>query len=117
VTELSWLLDLLLNHKLPTKAKEHVVLRLNDLASRMTHGPIQVSPVQMPGPAIVNGAMQSPSFMASMAKHETGPTLALEPAMVAATPATAIAMESRQQAIRQAQLGKPEPGRTSPRKF
>lgn len=125
MSELSFLLDLLLNHKLSKSVKDLIANRIREIESRTT----ALSPARIVSvPASLAG--QSPSTIANMMKHSTGesvplPTIAdtmpvetpQPPGIVAGTPATAAALESRNKAIAQALSGRPEPGRTSPRKF
>jgi hypothetical protein len=105
LSELVWLIDLLLNHKISRTVRAHVANRI---------GEIQTGPsMTLPKPQVVNGSLQAPSTIALMEKHEP---------VINATPQTAKAMLDRQEAINKsinsnAFTLKPEPGRTSPRKF
>lgn len=119
-TELSFLIELLLKHRLPATTKDLVAQRIKEveehLDSRMH--------VQMPArPLPPQVAMQSPSTQALMIKHGTAgdmvphmPPPAPEPvAIVAQTPATAAAMAERQNLIASAMAGKgPQKQRQGP---
>lgn len=131
VTELSFLLDLILNHKLPKATKDAVAARIKDVeAGYSVRAPIP----QMARPMAVPPGMegQAPSTIAAMMRHGTGAPNPIDVhaasvaeqtvAIIAQTPAAAAAMNARAQAIQAATgggpfTGKPEKGRTSPRKF
>lgn len=108
-TELSFLIEVLMNHKLPKPTKELVRTRIMYVESMM--GLIPPRP-PMPRPEFQG---QAPSMQAIMARN---PDLVAAPvAIVAQTPATAAALNSRQEAIGISLSGIPEKGRKSPRKF
>lgn len=130
MTELSFLLDLLLNHKLPKATRETITARVKDveigLSSRQAvHVP------QSAAPFVPSGPPQAASTLAAMARHaEQG--LVPSPAVVAAaavvnhappvavvaqTPAAMAAMNARQETLNMALSGKPAKGETRPRKF
>ena len=147
MTELSFLVDLLLNHKLAKATREAVAARIKEVETRMA------SQQQMPAPAQVRNTFevrgiqapavpahlqgQSASTIAAMMRQEangtpvaplvpmpepivdpaTPPMAAVPVTIIAQTPATAAALADRQNAIAQQISGKPEKGRTSPRKF
>jgi hypothetical protein len=117
MTELAFLVELLLGHKLPKTARDVISARLRELAA-MTPMPMQV-----PRPASVNptGVQQAASTLANLAKHGDLMPIAVPPpepvVAVAQTPATAAALASRNQAISEAISGKIEKGQTRPRKF
>lgn len=132
MTELSFLLDLLLNHKLPKATKEAVAQRLKMMATtevvipKSGTGTFEYRGVN--GPTI--GPQQAPSTLAAMARHgdlvvaapQEPPAEPVPVAVVAQTAATIAALNARQTAIASANSagpfsGKPEKGRTSPRKF
>lgn len=129
MTELSFLLDLLLNHKLPTATKVAVTERIREVESRLVQSPPSRVPPPSPGFIPPHLANQAPSTIAALARHTdldasleqaTAPTInivAQQPAIVAHNPATQAALNARQEAINLAVSGKPEKGRTSPRKF
>ena len=145
MTELPFLVDLLLNHKLPKGAKDAVAARIKEVAATsVTCGP---SPVPTFGirelrtaPAAIPPHMvgQSASTIAAMMKQEQAGGISAVPpeaavvsaqlhglpapepqpvAVVAQTPAAVAALAGRQAAIAEQISGKPEKGRTSPRKF
>lgn len=123
MTELTFLLDLLLNHKLPMATKVAVTERIKEVEARLTvgnMGPIGVARTNAPVTLPSHLANQAPSTIAALARH---PDLmaALEAptpvATIAQTPAAQAAIAHRQEMINQAVSGKPEKGRTSPRKF
>ena len=89
MTELSFLLELLLNHKLP---------KATQLAIRDRIGSIQLE-ASLPAPR--KPIIQGPEPVAQIAQ----------------SPAAAQALAQRQAAIQAALSDKPEQGRTSPRKF
>jgi hypothetical protein len=120
VTELAFLLDLLLNHRLPQATKVAITDRIKEVEKCLTFAPQKVGPVgHHSGPVPPQLANQAPSTIAALAKHpDLVAQMVPEPvAVIAQTPATAAALASREQAIQQAMSGKVEKGRTSPRKF
>ncbi len=125
MTELSFLIELLLNHKLPKETKECIAGRIKEIqlfSSNNQPWPNEVH-TQIASPKSL-GISQAPSTLAAMAKHGDIPPLPpTEPqgpipvAVIAQTPATTAALQARQESIRQAMSGKPMPGETKPRKF
>ncbi len=138
MTELSFLINLLLEHKLPDETKKVVAERIKEVELHLTAKPVShsigqfqphipmgppASAIQMP-PLV---APQSASTMALMAKHGDIPFVppvptqvmtAPEPVQnVAQTAATQAAILARNAAIQTAISGKNEKGRTSPRKW
>ncbi len=124
-SELSFLIELLLNHDLKKETKDAVAGRIREVENRIqlpsqvhvtnTSGYAQTVPVKQ---------QQAPSTLALMAKHgdipmvqqpEMPPVMPVE--QIAQTPAAAAAMNARNAAIRGAMSGKPAEGETSPRKF
>lgn len=121
MTELGFLLELLLNHKLPKATRVAVTERVKEVEGRLGARPVALAPIQNVPPQLAN---QSPSTIAAMMKHpDLVQGMAVPPPPpapvenIAQTPATAAALASRQAAIQEAMSGKPEKGRTSPRKF
>lgn len=134
MSELSFLIDLLLTEKLSKSVKTKVKDRVIEVEALLTSGP---PTIRIPIPAKYNPADlpphiagQSPSTIAKFLEHQAQglpPVTSIgevvshavpsPPAVVAATPQTAAALQKREQAIQTALSGKPEPGRTSPRKF
>lgn len=114
ISELSFLIELLLKHKLPPATKSLIAARIAEVEERYGSNQVQ-APVSGPkSPAV---AMQSPSMQAIMARNPDLIPAAVPVEAIAQTPAAAAALASRQQAIAQAMSGKPEKGQTSPRKF
>ena len=130
MTELSFLIDLLLNHKLPKATKDAVAARIKEVEARTaapalrgvsTAGFVEMAsrPEQYLPPEI---AKQAPSMQRIMLKHaDVGKvqpvpepvtvTTWVEPqpvAVVAQNAATAAAMASRNEAIANAAKGKPD---------
>lgn len=148
MTELSFLLELLLNHKLPQATKKAVTERVKEVEQGLstTHMHVQDTSgfttaqisaqrtLQAIPPHLVG---QAPSTIAAMMRNGFTPEgqpavvtntvefrgVQVQPpepqpvAVIAQTPAAAAAIADRQNAISQAISGKPEKGRTSPRKF
>jgi hypothetical protein len=127
MTELGFLIDLLLNHKLPKVTRDAVAMRLKDVETALSANarmPVLAAPKpQIQVPAHLQG--QAPSTIAAMMKHEaqgavidppTSPST--EPvAIVAQTPAAQAAIAQRNQVIAQAVSGTHEKGQKSPRKW
>ncbi len=114
MTELSFLLDLLLNEKLSLSVKKKITERVKEVESAYARPLIQAPSMFVQNGPIPPGAMQNqaPSTVAALQRH------AAEPAPpIIASPVVNDALQKRDQAINQAMSGKPEPGRTSPRKF
>lgn len=116
MSELSFLLDLLLNHKLPKATRELITARVSDVEKTLTHM-VPTAPRPMhPFPTMPNVPASA------MAILERNPDLipvsaAPQPVVVAQTPAAVAAMNSRQESINLAMSGKPAKGETRPRKF
>ncbi len=131
MTELSFLLDLLLNDKLSKPVREKITARVKEVEELLIAKPMMIpsmhTPQVLPPAKIVNGAMQSPSTIAALERQAAAglPAPVGEipgdrsniAAVVVASPAAAQALHSRQIAVSAAISGKPEAGRTSPRKF
>lgn len=112
MTELSFLIELLLNHKLPKATQIAVKERIKEVELYAAKPIAQVIPLRPQ-----NG--QAPSMQRAIdemeAEKQNSPPA---PNQIAAqTPAAAEALRKRQEAINIAISGKEEPGRTSPRKF
>lgn len=140
-TELSFLVELLLNHKLAKATKDLIAERIQKVEANFSMGHLNQQVNKVPSQAMFAGSLinqtgvqQSASTMALMQKHanlagmpiaefsgdKPLPMVMAEPvpvANVAQTPMTAMAMNDRHAAISAAISGKPEKGRTSPRKF
>lgn len=123
MSELSFLLELLLNHKLPKPTKEAITTRIKEVEGRISQ-PVQTSGFMTTSQARPPKTAQSPStqrILDEMAAEGVliGAVTQQQdiPAQIAQTPAAAMALASRAEAIRIAVSGKEEKGRTSPRKF
>lgn len=106
MTEFSFLLELLLEHKLPKVTKERVTERIKEIemAQRNTAPAVHRSPTVQ---------IQAQSTLAAMDRHA-----AEEPVVnVAQTPATQAALASRQAAISESLVGKINKETGRPRKF
>lgn len=142
MTELTFLVDLLLNHKLPKPTQQAVANRIKEVEEGFARVPsnsprFAVTPMAAPAAIPSHLVGQSPSTIAAMMRQEAGgagtqpipsnpvteqsnPPPLQNPVpvtIIAQTPMAAAAMADRQAAIIQAVSGKPERGRTSPRKF
>jgi hypothetical protein len=126
LTELSFLIELLLNHDLPKPTKDLIASRIKDVEMRLHYQPQQAMKVTWQGPN-TNTPMpqQAPSTLALMAKHGDIPAVnpapempPIEPvAVIAQTPATAAALNSRNEAIAASINGKVDKVTGRPRKW
>lgn len=140
MTELSFLIDLLLNEKLSKPVKDKIAGRIREIEAtprEWTAQPAGMRPHPMNPAAIpAHLAGQSASTIANFMKHNPTavdvtpqpPAAQIEtpadpneapaqPAAVVASPQAAHAMAARQAAINLAISGKPAPGEKGPRKF
>lgn len=147
MTELTFLVDLLLNHKLPKPTRQAVANRIKEVEESFARVPsnsprFSVTPMAAPVAIPSHLVGQSPSTIAAMMRQEQAgglvstplphvdmgdaipahPTIGQAPppqpvTVIAQTPMAAAAMAERHAAIIQGISGKPEKGRTSPRKF
>jgi hypothetical protein len=142
MTELTFLIDLLLNHKLSKVSRDAVAARIKDVESGL--GALGPRPQQLSAaPTLVNIPPhlvgQSPSTIAALMRQEQAgaapvgvpvlqelnggpilpppPAAPTAPAGIAQTPAAQAAMNARAATIGQAVSGKPDKGQTSPRKW
>jgi len=120
VTELTFLVELLLNHKLPKPTKDLVAQRIKEVEESFAARP--ALPIQPKQAIPAHLANQAPSTLAALARHpdlmaQMAPPDPQPVAVIAQTPAAVAAMASREQAIASAMSGKPMKGETSPRKF
>jgi hypothetical protein len=127
MTELSFLIDLLLNQKLNKTVKSLIADRIRFIEKPTNSSSTQAFVSQSAGnasglPAHLLG--QAPSTIANFMKEQShapvaaqAPVLSSEPAGAIISPLATQALASREQAIAAALSGKPEPGRKSPRKF
>lgn len=127
MTELSFLLELLLEHELPKATQTLIKERVKEIQIQPQHAyaaPVQRSPRTnqaastqrtLDQMAEENGLtpvqMSTAMDVASQVQSQTIPN------QIAQTPAAVAAMNQRAEAIRIATSGKEEKGRTSPRKF
>ena len=118
ISELSFLIELLLKHKLPAATKELVAQRIKDVEENLSNlssaRSISSRPVNVS--SIHGGAVQSASTTAAIERHAII-TEAAGSITVAQTPAAAAALEARTQAITDSLSGKIDKQRGSPRKF
>ena len=112
MTELSFLLDLLLNHKLTKPTQTAIKERIKEVEAQFASQPVRPQVQRVP-----NG--QAPSMQAAIEAMEAEKGNVPPPPnqIPAQTAAAAGALRRRQEAINIAISGKEEPGRTSPRKF
>lgn len=108
MTELQWLIKLLTQHKLSPALKDLFIERIGEVEASLS----RPAPVRAP---IITSSQQAPSTqrLLDQMAQDTGVSVPF----VAQTVQAAEALKSRELAIKQAASGKPEPGRTSPRKF
>ena len=101
-TELSFLLELLLEHKLTTATKKLIQERIKEVEANVNQGVKYLpQPQQVNRTVDSRGVQQAPSTLAIMEQHEQ----AVQP-VIAHTPAIANALQQRQQLIEQAKAGK-----------
>lgn len=126
MTELGFLLDLLLEHdELPKDIRLKIKDRIKEIEVRpITQGFGLTLPQTIPGQVTCippHLAGQAPSTIKNFMKDNPMPLNDLSPEAVptsiVTSPAAAQALQARQAAISQGISGKPEKGRTSPRKF
>lgn len=98
MTELDFLLELLINHKIGKATKDAIKYRI---------GEIQKGPRQITIPAMAHGSMQAPSTIAAMAKHGMLEQPPVE--VLGQTPAANAALVVRAQMINSSMAGKHVP--------
>lgn len=108
MTELTFLVELLLNHKLPKATKDLVAQRIREVEEGLILRP-SPPPRVAPSPQ----AAQAPSTQAILDRN---PDL-VQPAAVGQTPAAVAALNSRQEAINASLNGKVDKAAGRPRKF
>lgn len=108
MTELSFLIELLLKHDLPIATKELIAERIKEVEANL-HANFQAKPAYAPIPSL-----QSPPAYA-VPKMPAMPQVPVE--QVGQTPEAIAAMQSRSQAIAEAISGKIPKGQERPRKF
>jgi hypothetical protein len=128
MSELQFLLDLMLNHKLTKSTKAAIKARLMEVEANLVPS-LQVRPQSIP--VVRDRNAQAPSTQALLDKHgdipSTHPPVSPQqpveiPAVIAQTPAAVAAIQANQAVIAQAMSsgafsGKPIPGMNSPRKM
>ena len=123
MTELSFLVELLLNHKLPKVTKDLVASRIKEVEQSFGQRPQPYVQAVRPNPT-----GQAASTLAAMERHANSTGLSgvtashhveapLEQGVMVSTPAAAAAVASRQQAINAALSGKIDKVNGRPRKF
>lgn len=120
MTELSFLIDLILNEKLTKRLKERISERIKEIESQPqvpnwmpTHSRNAVPTV---GVSIHDGQPESTKRL--MEKHRIEePLQIIQPQTSGVSLAAQQALQARNDAIMQAVSGREEKGRTSPRKF
>ncbi len=116
MSELSFLIDLLLNHKLPKGTKDAIALRIKDVEANSI--PIRSAPSNIRPVGI---SSQAPSTQAILDRNPDLAAVASAqppaPVDIAQTPAAAAAMASRNQAISESLSGKVDKVTGRPRKF
>lgn len=119
ISELSFLIELLLKHKLPVATRDLIAARIKDVEQGLSAVRHISSPVVKPLP--IGMVQQAASTQAILDRN---PDLAIPVVsnvvpveQVAQTPAAAAAMAARAAMINQAMSGKPKEGEKSPRKF
>lgn len=119
ISELSFLIELLLKHKLPPATKDLIAKRIADVEESYISSP-RINPV-VPSRVVIAGPTQSPSTLAAMARHAETPVPPVatgEPvvpvAVIAQTPATAEAMAARAAMM---MGGRTDPNTGRPKKF
>ena len=132
MTELRFLIHLLLEHKLPTETKKLIADRISQVETNLNAGPrsVQFTPgtiatyqrplptAQAPSTQRILDAIQEDSQTPEQLNQQIDRVVnAPNPTVIAQTPAAAAALAARQEAIRIATSGKEEKGRTAPRKF
>lgn len=119
MTELSFLIDLLLNEKLSKSVKDKISVRVKEVEETIHVAPPVRAQQSLPPPRVINGAVQSPSTVAAMERQADGYAPPIN--VVVASPAAAQAMMNRNAALNEAinstHNSKPPAGRTSPKKW
>jgi hypothetical protein len=121
-TELSFLLDLLLNDITPLELKKLIAERIKEVELNLQPAPIQrpipkSAQVSIPQEVIDANPGMGKAQLADLMRNQQSSPQDQTMAPVVVSPIAQAALQARQQAIQIAASGKPEPGRTSPRKF
>lgn len=115
MTELDFLLELILEHELNDKTQKSVRNRIKYVQKVVSPVyPHQIRQASAQQSRVLHGAVQSPSMIAKIENlaHEMP-----IPTPVVISPVAAQALAARNEAMKIAVSGKEEKGRTSPRKF
>lgn len=110
-SELSFLMDLFLNDEVPPPIKKMVADRIREVEETLTQQPVPRGPFPVVVASVPGVPKQAPSMQRIM---EANPDILPPPPI---TPGAAAAIQARAKLIQNAANEKPEPGRTSPRKF
>jgi hypothetical protein len=120
MTEIQWLVDVMLHHKLPGPVKDKFIARIGEVETLLNQQPKVLvqrsSGVNIPGyqaPSTQKILDEMNQSLENINKHDNSSGIPT----IAQTQATANALHQRAEAIKIATSGKPEAGRTSPRKF
>lgn len=121
-TELSFLIDLLINPRDPEQLKRDLAERIKEVEIMMTQPRVTSGYIQ---PIVPPKLTQAPSTLAAMARHGDIAHIVNEPLkvdmqqveVIAQTPQTAAAMASRQQAIAESIAGKVDKTTGRPKKW
>jgi len=111
MTEIKWLIEMLMNNKLSPSVKDKFIARIGEVEESLSR-----FQQPYPKPLPQSPHQQSPStqrILDEMAQEQQNGSLQT----VAQTPVAAQALAARQSAITLASQGLTEPGRISPRKF
>lgn len=123
MSELSFLIQLLLNDDVPVKVKLLLADRIKEVETNLVTPPAFVpDPIgggtYYPSRSPNNPNRQAPSTQAALERHGLIPDAAPVPVeQIAQTPAAAAALAQRSAIIAGARSGKPQDGATSPHKF
>lgn len=115
MTELSFLIDLIIHEELPATAKEKILARVTEVEQGYILRPAVNAPF-VQGSTVSPNMQQSPSTLAAMQRHAMGEQ-AVPMDQVQNTIAVVGALQARDALIAQATTGKPIPGATGPKKF
>lgn len=133
MTELSFLIDLLLNHDLKKETKDAVAMRIKDVEEQLVKSSFLPRPMPSPyqlgtianADGFIHEMKQAPSTLALMAKHGDIPPQPIPQAApapppvkeIAQTAETVAAMQARQESINAALSGKVDKVAGRPRKW
>lgn len=125
MSELSFLIDLLLNQRLSKPVKALISDRIKEIEARPRNSAVGQQIYTQPAAVIPAHLLgQAPSTIANFLKSEVSSADPVSPTphadeaqVIATTPAARAALQHRREAIMNGTRDKPEVGRTSPRKF